>query len=241
VDENMIEKNLRSVSDTKKSYDSHASLYDIVRYGTPGGRYVYNLERKFAAKLVKGPKVLEVGTATGRFATLFSTNGFEYTGVDISNRMLRITSEKVKALGGDLQTVQMDGCRLSFNQYFDDVVCIRTFHFLPEPLNALQGMQNALAKEGKCLVSFESDNLIRRLAIFVGVGNANQRYYRYGDVEDMLLKTGFKVLRSGSVMRIPVTFYRRCPRSLLWILSRLERLWPWPMHEFVLGVKPQAS
>src|SRR6266550_1191012 len=233
----MIEKNLRSVSETKKSYDSHASLYDKVRFGTPGGRYVYDLERKFAAKLVKGPKVLEVGTATGRFATLFSMNGFEYTGVDISNQMLRITSDKVKSLGGDLQSVQMDASRLGFNHYFDDVVCIRTFHFLPDPLNALQGMQNALVKEGKCLVSFESDNLVRRLAIFFKVGSANQRYYRTRDVEALFLKAGFKVARRGSVMRIPVTVYRRCPKSLIWILRGLERLWPWPMHEFVLGVK----
>ena len=233
----MIEKNLRSVSDTKKSYDSHASLYDMVRYGTPGGRYVYDLERKFAAKLVKGPKVLEVGTATGRFATLFSANGFEYTGVDISNRMLRITSKKVKSLGADLRTVQMDASRLAFKQYFDDVVCIRTFHFLPEPLEALQGMQDALVKEGKCLVSFESDNLIRRFAIFLGLGSANQRYYRTRDVEEMFLKAGFKVARSGSVMRTPVTIYRRCPKMLLPILKRFERLWPWSMHDYVLGVK----
>ncbi len=234
----MIEKNLRSVSETKKSYDSHASLYDKVRFGTPGGRYVYDLERKFAAKLVKGPKVLEVGTATGRFATLFSMNGFEYTGVDISNQMLRITSDKVKSLGGDLQSVQMDASRLGFNHYFDDVVCIRTFHFLPDPLNALQGMQNALVKEGKCLVSFESDNLVRRLAIFFKVGSANQRYYRTRDVEALFLKAGFKVARSGSVMRIPVTVYRRCPKRLLWLLRGVEMLWPWPMHEFVLGAKP---
>src|SRR6266571_1671743 len=165
----MIEKNLRSVSDTKKSYDSHASRYDAVRFGTTGGKYVYDLERSFATRFVKGPRVLEVGTATGRFATLFSMNGFEYTGVDISSRMLRITSEKVKSLGGDLQSVQMDASRLGFKQYFDDVVCIRTFHFLPEPLNALQGMSNALVTDGKSLVSFESDNLIRRLAIFFGL------------------------------------------------------------------------
>src|SRR6266566_4311560 len=233
----MIERNLRSVSETKKSYDSHASLYDTVRFGTPGGRYVYDLERKFAEKFVMGPKVLEVGTATGRFATLFSVNGFEYTGVDISSRMLRITTEKVKSLGADLRTVQMDASRLAFKQYFDDVVCIRTFHFLSEPLKALQGMQNALVKEGKCLVSFESDNLIRRLVILIGLGSANQRYYRIRDVESLFLKAGFKVAKSGSVMRVPVTLYRRCPRSFLPILKRFERLWPWPMHEYVLGRK----
>lgn len=233
----MIEKNLRTVSDTKKSYDSHASLYDTIRFGTPGGRWVYDLEREFALGLVRGPRILEVGTATGRFATLFSTNGFDYTGVDISILMLRITSEKVKSLGADLQIVQMDACRLGFHQYFDDVMCIRTFHFLPEPLNALQGMADSLVREGKCVVSFESDNLIRRLAILFKIGSANQRYYRTRDVEEMFHKAGFKVVRSGSVMRLPVTFCRKCPSFLLPMLKRFEKLWPWPMHNYVLGEK----
>lgn len=53
----------------------------------------------------------------------------------------------------------------------------------------------------------------------------------------MFLRAGFQVMKSGAVMRIPVTLYGKCPRSLLWILRRLERLWPWAMHEYVLGVK----
>ena len=233
----MIEKNLRSVSDTKKSYDSHASDYDRIRYGSPGGKYVYDLERRFAAKYVKGHRVLEVGTATGRLATLFGTNGFEYTGVDIANRMLRIACEKVKSLGGDVDVVQMDGCRLGFREHFDNVVCVRTFHFLPEPLKALQGMRQSLVKDGRCLVSFESDNPIRRLAIFLKLGGVNQRYYRTRDVEQFFRETGFKVIDSGAVMNIPVLIWRRCPKHLIRLMAQVDRLWPWPMHDFVLGEK----
>jgi len=131
----------------------------------------------------------------------------------------------------------MDGCRLGFREYFDNVVCVRTFHFLPEPLSALRGMRQALVKDGKCLVSFESDNPIRRLAIFFKLGGVNQRYYRTGDVEQFFRETGFRVIDRGSVMRIPVLIWRRCPKHLIRLMAKVDRLWPWPMHDFVLGKK----
>ena len=129
----------------------------------------------------------------------------------------------------------MDASQLGFRSYFDYVLCIRTFHFLQKPVEALQGMLRALKPGGEALVTFETDNFLRRFLVFFGIGTSEQYYYKISDVEDMFLKAGFKIERSGSVMRIPVTMYRRCPKRLLWILKRLDRLWPWPMHEYVLG------
>jgi len=98
-------------------------------------------------------------------------------------------------------------------------------------------MFNGLKPGGECLVTFETDNFLRRLLLFFGIGTSEQYYYKISDVEDLFLKAGFKIVRSGSVMRIPVTVYRRCPGILLPILKFLERLWPWPMHDYVLGEK----
>jgi len=131
----------------------------------------------------------------------------------------------------------MDASQLGFRSYFDYVLCIRTFHFLQKPVEALQGMFSVLKPGGEALVTFETDNFLRRFLLFLGIGTSEQYYYKISDVEDMFLEAGFKIVRSGSVMRIPVTVYRRCPRSLLGIMRWLERLWLWPMHEYVLGVK----
>jgi len=98
-------------------------------------------------------------------------------------------------------------------------------------------MFGALGPTGRCLVTFETDNPLRRFLLFFGIGRSEQYYYKISDVENMFRKSGFKIGRSGSVMRIPVTAYRKCPRLLLPILKRLERLWPWPMHDYVLGEK----
>jgi len=230
----LIQKNARTTALVKSDYDKNATDYDRVRFGTHGGQYVDKKEQGFVAGIIKASRVLEVGTATGRFAASLTQRGSEYTGVDLSQKMLRATFERTNH---SASLIQMDGSQLGFRDYFDYVLCIRTFHFLQKPVEALQGMLSALKPGGVALVTFETDNFLRRFLLFFGLGTSEQYYYKISDVEDMFLKAGFKIGRSGHVMRIPVTTYRRCPGLLLPILRRLERLWPWPMHEYVLGEK----
>jgi ubiquinone/menaquinone biosynthesis C-methylase UbiE len=230
----MRQRSLRTTSQVQRHYDERVASYDKVRFGTVGGQYVNRKEQDFVASVIKGSRVLEVGTATGRFAASLTKRGAEYAGVDLSRKMLRATFERTNHRAS---VVQMDGSVMGFRSSFDYALCIRTFHFLQKPVEALQGMLFALKPSGKCLVTFETDNLLRRLLLFFGVGTSEQYYYRISDVEDMFLKAGFKIDRSGHVMRIPVTLYRKCPRLFLPILKSLERLWPCPMHDYVLGEK----
>ena len=230
----MRRKNLRTVFQVQAAYEESAAGYDNARFGTVGGQYVNTREQEFVASIIKGSRVLEVGTATGRFAASLTQRGAEYVGVDLSQKMLRTTFERTNH---SASLIQMDASQLGFRSYFDYVLCIRTFHFLQKPVEALQGMFSALKPGGECLVTFETDNFLRRPLLFFGIGTSEQYYYKISDVEGMFEKAGFRVLRNGSVMRIPVTLYRRCPKRLLWILKRLERVWPWPMHDYVLGEK----
>ena len=230
----MRHKNLRTASQVQEDYDQNIGDYDEARFGTSGGKYVNKKEQAFVANIIKGSKVLEVGTATGRFAVSLTQRGVEYTGVDLSQNMLRTTLERTNH-SADL--IQMDASQLGFRNWFDYVLCIRTFHFLPKPVEALQGMLRALKPGGECLVTFETDNFLRRLLLFFGIGTSEQYYYKISEVREMFLRAGFNVVRAGSVMRMPVTIYRICPWAVLPMLKLLERLWPWPMHDYVLGEK----
>jgi len=230
----MRQKHLRTTSQLQEDYDQISPDYDRMRFGTHGGKYVEMKEQEFVARMIGGSSVLEVGTATGRFAVSLTKRGAEYTGVDLSQRMLHTTYERTNRAAS---LVQMDACSLGFRSYFDYVLCIRTFHFLQKPVEALQGMLRALKPGGEALVTFETDNFLRRSLLFFGIGTSEQYYYKISDVQEMFLKAGFRVAKSGSVMRIPVTIYRRCPRLFLPILKRFEALWPWPMHDYVLGLK----
>ncbi len=230
----MRHKNLRSVSRVRRDYDQDMDNYDRIRFGTPGGQYVDKKEQEFVASVIKDSRVLEVGTATGRFAVALTGRGSEYTGVDLSRMMLRETRERTNQ---SISLIQMDGCQLGFRSYFNYVLCIRTFHFLSKPVEALSGMYDALEPSGKCIVTFETDNFLRRVLLLFGIGTSEQYYYKISDVKGMFLRAGFTVAKSGSVMRIPVTVYRRCPRLFVPLLGQLEKLWCWPMHGYVLGSK----
>src|SRR5207245_4435022 len=99
---------LRTTSQVQTDYDRGTTSYDEVRFGTAGGRYVNKLEQDFVVSVVKGSRVLEVGTSTGRFAVSLVNRGTEYTGMDLSLRMLRITYERTSH---SASLVQMDACQ----------------------------------------------------------------------------------------------------------------------------------
>src|SRR5438132_9406208 len=158
----MRHKNLRRVVQIRRDYDQASDNYDRVRFGTSGGQYVGRKEQEFVASIVKGSRVLEVGTATGRFAVALACQGLEYTGIDLSRMMLQITRGRTNQ---SVSLLQMDGCQLGFRSYFNYVICVRTFHFLPTSFEALSGMFAALQPSGKCVVTFETHNFLRRLAL----------------------------------------------------------------------------
>ncbi len=83
----MRQKHLRTTSQLQEDYDQISPDYDRMRFGTHGGKYVEMKEQEFVARMIGGSSVLEVGTATGRFAVSLTKRGAEYTGVDLSQRM----------------------------------------------------------------------------------------------------------------------------------------------------------
>src|SRR2546428_9139377 len=116
--ETLRQKNVRSTRRVQNDYDESVKNYDKVRFGSVGGEYVNNVEQAFVARFIPGSRVLEVGTATGRFAVSLIKRGAEYTGIDISQKMLRATYERISHAG---EVVRMDGCHLAFGSYFDYV------------------------------------------------------------------------------------------------------------------------
>jgi ubiquinone/menaquinone biosynthesis C-methylase UbiE len=226
---------MRSKEMVSTDYDDAAQSYDNVRFGSPGGKYADQVEKDLLSRVVKGKTALEIGTATGRFAITLVRMGYEYTGVDLSLAMLRVTSQRTSFAEERTDLLQMDVEQMAFRRHFDNVICIRTFHFLPNPSLALQNMRDALNRRGRCLVTFETDNPLRRFALMLHMGRSRQRYYKRQEVEGLFHLYELRVTAAGPVLRIPVTLYRRCPAKLLVVLRVLEHLWPWPTHEYVLG------
>jgi len=193
------------------NYNSEGKNYDNIRYGrTKGGKFFSEIELRKTLELIKGTKVLHVGTATGRVSAHLVSSGFDYVGVELSRVMARITKEK---LGGAGDVVQADAEHLPFTAYaFDDVVSVRSFHFLPNPEVFLDEAHRVLKRTGRVTVSFEKNvrgrETFRRI-MNLPPSNAKRTYYTNPQVTLMIRKARFEALFAGNVTKLPLLLYWR--------------------------------
>jgi len=193
------------------NYNSEGKNYDNIRYGrTKGGKFFSDIELHKTLELIKGTKVLHVGTATGRVSAHLVSSGFDYVGVELSGVMSRITKEK---LGDAGDVIQADAEHLPFTaDAFDDVVSVRSFHFLPHPEAFLDEAHRVLKGTGRVTVSFEKNvrgrETFRRI-MNLPPSNAKRTYYTNPQVALMMRKARFEALFAGNVTKLPLLLYWR--------------------------------
>src|SRR2546430_1275002 len=105
------------------NYNREGKSYDNIRYGrTKGGKFFSEVELRKTLEMVKGDKVLHVGTATGRVSTYLVSSGFDYVGLELSDAMARITKDN---LNGPGEIVRGDARNLPFRPaVFDEVLSV---------------------------------------------------------------------------------------------------------------------
>jgi len=193
------------------NYNREGKNYDNIRYGrTKGGRFFSEIELRKTLEMIKGDTVLHVGTATGRVSAYLVSSGFDYVGLEISDAMARITKDKLNGAG---DVVQGDAEHLPFKPaVFDNVVSVRSFHFLPHPEVFLDEANRVLKRTGRVTVSFEKIVLGRetfRRIMQLPSSNAKRTYYTNPQVAFMLRKARFETLSVGNVTKLPLLVYWR--------------------------------
>jgi glycosyltransferase involved in cell wall biosynthesis len=208
VDPKRTTPNKKNVID---NYNREGKNYDNIRYGrTKGGKFFSEVELHKTLKMIKGDKVLHVGTATGRVSTHLVSSGFDYVGLELSDAMARITKDKLNGAG---DVVQGDAEHLPFRAtIFDDVVSVRTFHFLPHPEAFLDEANRVLKRTGRVTVSFEKNvrgrEIFRKL-MSLPPSNAKRTYYSNPQVALMVRGARFEALFAGNVTKLPLLLYWR--------------------------------
>lgn len=130
-------------------FDLLADKYDSW-YESARGRMYDRLEKKaiscYLPPKSKGKKLLEVGCGTGHWSRFFSEQGFDVTGVDISERMINIARGK-NIPNSSFQIA--DGHRLPFkNGVFDVTAAITTLEFIRDTEGVLREMVRCTRKPG---------------------------------------------------------------------------------------------
>ena len=135
-------------------FDAVADTYDQW-YETAEGAMYDRLEKKavsgYLRQNVQGMKLLEVGCGTGHWSQFFSDCGFEVTGVDVSEPMIKIAQSKNIA-NASFQIA--NGHSLPFNDNsFDVTAAITTLEFVHDTKLVLQEMVRCTRKpSGQLLI-----------------------------------------------------------------------------------------
>jgi SAM-dependent methyltransferase len=193
------------------NYNREGAAYDNIRYGrTRGGNFFSEVELPNTLAMMVPGNVLHVGTATGRVSHYLISKGIDYVGIEISHVMAKITKTNLNGIG---DIVRGDAEYLPFrNGAFDNVVCVRSFHFLPHPMQFLSQVYNILKPEGRATLSFEKRipgrHMFEQLR-FLPTPGLGRNYYLNSEVFRLVEGAGFEPIFRGNVTRLPLLIYWR--------------------------------
>ncbi len=209
------------------AYDAQVAVYESRRFEGIGGKLLDKVEKIHALKWLKHCNVLHIGTATGRFAELLPEHGFSYYGIEISRRMAHASKARTH---GSTEIIRGDGeCLPLSSSSFDNVLSVRSFHFLPEPDRFIREASRVLQPHGRLVVSFEMYNRIGRFLEIVRLlprGKPSRTLYRISEVKRFFANGGFSIHWSGKVTKFPLNFYWKAPRPILRIVCRFHPILP---------------
>ena len=182
-----------SLKHNKSTYDALAHEYDE----KTSAREPYNratIERFL--KSVHGKKILDIGCAVGMDSAIFSEKGYDVTGLDYSEEMIKLAKKR------DLKSRFVCAEFLSWQseERFDGIFVQSFIHLFDKPtaMKALQKIKTLLSPRGVAIIAtnkseetkeglFAKDNYKTPLKRF-------RRFWTTKELEEALLSTGFKII-----------------------------------------------
>jgi ubiquinone/menaquinone biosynthesis C-methylase UbiE len=140
-----------------QSYSHLAADYDRTRFMTPGGRYLFETDRRIIRTFLAEAaprRLLDAPTGTGRVLEYVDGLGLDVTGVDYTTEML---AEARKVASPSVGLLRGNAARLPFaDGAFDALVSLRFFHlFRPgERAPFADEFQRVVRPGGHVIVSF---------------------------------------------------------------------------------------
>lgn len=149
-------------------------------------------------KLINGKKVIDIGCGAGRDASAFLTEGFDYIGVDASEKMLEVARNRVPR--GRFK--QMDFFNLKFpDNTFDGFWAAASFLHIPknEIKRALQEAKRVTRFSGAGFVSVKEKTTIDEGMVNENKHGGISRYFSFytqPELKKILEEEGFTLLET---------------------------------------------
>lgn len=149
------------------SYERFATVYDELMQDIPYDQYV-NWVKKHAPS-GQFPKLLDIGCGTGTLSLLFHQEGYDVSGIDLSEEMLAVAYERLQATGVNIPLFAMSMDELEGFADLDVVaIPIDSINYLAETeavIKTLKQIYDALREGGQLF--FDVHSLFKMDHIFM--------------------------------------------------------------------------
>jgi len=195
-----------------------AEAFDGMRFSGPIGRLVAESQERVILDFlepVRGLRVLDVGTGTGRGALVLASRGAEVIGVDASAEMLAVAKRRAAAARLDITFVEGDAHRLAYeDRSFEIVMCLRVLMHTPDWRQSLAELcrvsRNRVVLDYPALVSAAAlQSAARRMANMAGGHTEAYRVFADRAVRATLRTHGFEIQRSNRQFVMPIALHKR--------------------------------
>lgn len=188
-----------TVNELQSAYDEIAEQYEKKTWFD---QHILGLarQRKRLMSHAHG-KILDVACGTGLNFPIFPSTS-EITAIDLSQRMLKVASQKAMQLNLKVRTQVMDAQKLDFaDRSFDTVTSTLSTCTFPDPIQALQEMKRVCRMDGRILLLEHGHSSLPWLANYQDCHvlqhyqqNAGCRWNQ--DPLDLVKTAGLKILSS---------------------------------------------
>lgn len=107
------------ISSPALQFDKIAFLYDELMHGVPYQQWLDYLEQLLDKYMLAPSTILDLCCGTGTMSRLLSEKNYSVTGVDISDGMIEIATQRSEAAGFDAKYYVQDAAKLHLGQRFD--------------------------------------------------------------------------------------------------------------------------
>ncbi|WP_078413838.1 class I SAM-dependent DNA methyltransferase [Priestia abyssalis] len=117
------------------NYGRFAYVYDRLMQDVPYDQWVKYIQKELSRTGIHQPKILDVACGTGQVTIRLANQGYDVTGIDLSDDMLMIAQEKAQKEGFSIPLFQQNMTELELGEFFD---CVGIFC---DSLNYLQSAE----------------------------------------------------------------------------------------------------
>lgn len=134
---------------TSVSFDRVSDVYDATRGLPPDVAEQITQCILGLVATIDDPQFLEIGVGTGRIALPIVQQGYAYTGIDISEKMMDEFRRKLPEMPTRLTLMAADATALPFcDRSFDVVLAVHVLHLIPDWQQALSELRRVLKPSG---------------------------------------------------------------------------------------------